>query len=592
MRSIFLTLPLALTLGCSTEVSSRSAGTAGPGGFAMPPGSSSTPPTGTSTGGPAPNTPPVPVVQDPFGGFNCDATVAVPPSRRLWRLNPLQYENTIATLFSGRRAGTGSIPTLPADLTVPLMPSAGRYSTESGLTTITDSEFRASISSTETTASKLVEALSGSSCWATDRSGPGMPACAQALIQERGAILFRRPLSDDEIAHYAGFVIQDEAMLGPDGALALAFRSMLLAPQFLFQPEIGREIMPGTSRLTAFEVASSLAYAVAAGPPDVELWSAASANELGSIEQIKSQAARLLRSGVAPGATHFVTEYFRLRDLLGVPKTADLIESGSPAACHYNKRSLVAQAEALVGDVYASNAESGFINALFTSSTAFFDCSSAALFGLSGGPADAAPPAKAQSPVGQRAGFLTHPAWLGALAGRDETLPVRRGLFMNEQILCREVPAVPIEGVPSLGDTTELTMRERLAVHAEPNASCRPCHELLDPSGLAFEIYDTVGAYRTVDKGKTLDASGALVGVEDASVAFKDAVELSTLIAPTKRIEECVMRNGFRYFTGRTENAFDGCSLKKAQDAYSVGGSYIEFISALVASDSFLNRSH
>lgn len=122
-----------------------------------------------------------------------------------------------------------------------------------------------------------------------------------------------------------------------------------------------------------------------------------------------------------------------------------------------------------------------------------------------------------------------------------------------------------------------------------------PCHALMDQAGLAFEKYDTVGAYRTMaptmPTAKVIDASGALVGVDDASVAFKDAVDLSTQLSGTNRVQECVMRNGFRYFLGRTETAADQCSLKAAKDAYAPAGSYVEFVSSLATSPSFLKRS-
>lgn len=552
---------------------------AGSGGSISTPGAGGSPPAVTTL-----------TVENPFA---CNASPEAPPARRVWRLNPAQYAASVSAALNGRPADASVlVPALPPELKVPLQPAGGKYSTESGVLSIGEAEFRAALPATWDSAQALVARAKPGSCWATDNSA----ACAGTVLADRGAILFRRPLTQEEKDHYVTKFATDAAAvaeLGADGALALAFQSMLLAPQFLFRPEIGATTpVAGVAALTPFETATSMAYALTGAPPDQPLWDAATNGALGTPDQIKQQAQRLLSAPSSVNARNFVMEYFELPSIQAVPKAADMIMPGEVATCHYNRMHLIPQAQALVDSVYASNGSNGFIRSLFTTTDTFFDCSTAAVFGQTGGPQEGQPYMKAAAPAGQRSGFLTHPALMGALAKRDDTLPVRRGKFVNTEILCRGVPAVPIEGVPPLGDTTTLTMRERLAVHAQANTSCKPCHANLDDAGLAFEIYDTVGTYRTMDKGKPIDGNGTLVDVGDASGKFKDAVELSALLGGSKRVEQCVMVNGFQYFSGRSATAFDSCSLKKAQDAYVPAGSYLEFVAELVASDSFLKRSY
>jgi hypothetical protein len=52
-------------------------------------------------------------------------------------------------------------------------------------------------------------------------------------------------------------------------------------------------------------------------------------------------------------------------------------------------------------------------------------------------------------------------------------------------------------------------MREQMAEH-RTNPACANCHKLMDPIGLALENFDAVGAWRTVDAGAPIDASGEL----------------------------------------------------------------------------------
>jgi len=617
MRIFLFTCCIALTAGACTSTVSSDRKPNGTGSMAANPNGMGSGATGASLGGSGsvntgaggagqgvtgaggsgsgvagnPDTPAV---------FTCPATVAdKPPVRRLWRLTPAQFMNTqAAVLSSTRRAGTSPLPAVPAGES-PLLPvdSNARYTTLSDNVTVAAPEFSKLLIFAQTHADQLVLGAKAG-CWANSSSGPGLDACLTTLIQDKGTILFRRPLAADEIAYYADIVKNDQtangAMVGPDGALSLAFQAMILAPHSLFQPEIGADVTPGVSRLTPYEVASSLSYALTASPPDAELWDAAANGQLTMRDQIKAQVTRLTAGPVASGTRGFVTEYFELRRLLGVPKTADIGSTG----CQYQRSQVVRQAEALVNDVVTNNSATGFFATLFTTPTQFYSCSTEGVLGLTGGPMADQAPAKGMAPAGQRAGFLTSPALMGALASRDATMAIRRGKFINTEVLCRGVPDVDLAAIPML-DSTGLTQRERFAAHIGAGAdSCAGCHSILDDAGLAFENYDTLGAYRTMDQvtpemAKPIDAHGTLSGVGDADGPFQNAIELTTRFSTSATVEQCVMRNGFRYFMGRQEFGYDSCALTNAQKAYKEsGGSYVEFIATLLTSESFMNRSY
>ena len=52
-------------------------------------------------------------------------------------------------------------------------------------------------------------------------------------------------------------------------------------------------------------------------------------------------------------------------------------------------------------------------------------------------------------------------------------------------------------------------MRERMEAH-RANPACASCHKAMDPIGFAMENMDAIGAWRTVDAGAPIDASGQL----------------------------------------------------------------------------------
>ena len=67
------------------------------------------------------------------------------------------------------------------------------------------------------------------------------------------------------------------------------------------------------------------------------------------------------------------------------------------------------------------------------------------------------------------------------------------------------------------------TVRARLEQHRD-KASCRQCHGVIDPTGLALENFDAIGRWRTVDRqaNAPIDASTVLPN----GVPINGAVEL------------------------------------------------------------------
>ncbi len=97
-------------------------------------------------------------------------------------------------------------------------------------------------------------------------------------------------------------------------------------------------------------------------------------------------------------------------------------------------------------------------------------------------------------PRNERAGMLTHPAWLVAHSGNFDNDPIRRGKWIREKLLGGMVPDVPIGVDAVIPDDPHRTLRERLDVIRED--TCWRCHKLMNPLGEAFEAYDDFGQFR------------------------------------------------------------------------------------------------
>lgn len=202
-----------------------------------------------------------------------------------------------------------------------------------------------------------------------------------------------------------------------------------------------------------------------------------------------------------------------------------------------------------------------------------------------------------------RAGILTHPAWLIAFSLNDHTDPVRRGKWIRERLLAGLVPDVPITVDATIPVDHHKTLRERLTVTEKQE--CWRCHQQMNPLGHPFEIYDDFGRYRTeesLDKlprvngrypGKPVNATGALTGTGEKGLdgGVKDALELIKKLANSDRVRQSMIRHVFRYYMGRNEMLSDSVTLMNADKAYlESGGSFKALLVSLLTSDSFLYR--
>src|SRR5437660_11312072 len=122
-------------------------------------------------------------------------------------------------------------------------------------------------------------------------------------------------------------------------------------------------------------------------------------------------------------------------------------------------------------------------------------------------------------PQAHRGGLLTQAAILSLTSDGTRHRPVHRGVWLLESIVGKPAPPPPAN-VPALNspaaDAKKTTVREKLEQHrADPN--CTACHRKIDPLGIAFDNYDAIGRWRTVEtvpsgtgEDPKLDPSGEL----------------------------------------------------------------------------------
>ncbi len=130
-----------------------------------------------------------------------------------------------------------------------------------------------------------------------------------------------------------------------------------------------------------------------------------------------------------------------------------------------------------------------------------------------------------------RGGLLTQGTVLAVTSNPTRTSPVKRGLFVLDNILGTPPPPAPpdvspLEDASKRASNKTPTLREMLALHRE-KPLCSGCHNRMDPLGLALENFNAMGLWRDAERGQPVDTSGVLLSGE----AFNDVRDLKKILA-------------------------------------------------------------
>lgn len=308
-------------------------------------------------------------------------------------------------------------------------------------------------------------------------------------------------------------------------SLGLMLKAVLVSPQFLFIAPAG-EAPAGeqTVRLDDHHLAARLSYLLWSAPPDAELSALADRGELHRPKTLRAQVKRLLLHPRARALFDgFGAQWLRVNDLERQVFDPALFPQMTPAL----REAMVDEARLFFESiVHGNHRVIRFIDSDYT----FLNESLAGLYGLGKriqGPRMRR--VKLENP--NRGGILGMPATLAATSFPTRTSPVRRGVWVLEQILGEHVPPPPPD-IPELDaqrpERVEgLTLRQRTELHTKDPA-CANCHRTLDPIGFGLENFDAIGRWRDrTESGLAIDSAGKL----PTGTAFSGPAELKRLLA-------------------------------------------------------------
>ncbi len=513
----------------------------------------------------------------PRSPVDCKKSDLEPSPRQLRLLSHLQYHNTIREL-------TGLDLNLTADF--PKEVKSHGIVSRSDLTVVTASHSEAFHKASEKVVSGMLSQISRyldcSDALKTDIRAPEHQQCISRFIEKFASKAFRSPLATQDRDQLLG--LYNGMSTAPNSGrqdFTENYRALVIAilnhPRFLYRWEIG--VTQGAYfQLNDWEIASHLSYTLWSGPPDDPLIGLAEKGQLKNPSVVSQQVKRMLADPKAKAAT----EPF-LRQWLGIDGVLSVNKGAKHTIFSSNLRE----------SLYQETVD--FFNDMtFERQTSFRHLMSAE-FTTNRGEINKIYNGRLQSdliflPTNERVGLLGHTSLLATYADAEESNPIKRGVFVLEKFLCRDIPPPPpaLMVKPPPRDPNA-NARDRFAQHSS-NAQCKICHKQIDGIGFGMEDMDEIGRFRSVDN-TPIDSSGMILNLDGKDQAFQGTAELGKLLSQSAEARRCFVIQYHRYITGLLETQRQQCNIQKISENFGVEGSSLKStLEGMVQDASFFIR--
>ncbi|MCC7084457.1 MAG: DUF1592 domain-containing protein [Pirellulales bacterium] len=398
---------------------------------------------------------------------------------------------------------------------------------------------------------------------------------SREILERFAGRAFRRPVDDATVVRLQDLAESIYSQPGKrfEEGVALAMVAVLASPQFLFrveqpEPQADGDKPTAFPLIDEYSLASRLSYFLWSTMPDDELLRLAERRELRM--KLREQVLRMMkdeRFGVF--SRYFVGQWLQARDVEGTAIDHRAIAAREDEAARallrklhdfqrrnvdFKERQLVRnQLDRLnppeftreLREAMRLETEMAFsyvvdndrsVLELIDADYTFVNDALAKHYGLP--PVEGRAMRRVDLPANSpRGGVLTQGTMLVVTSNPTRTSPVKRGLFILDNLLGAPPPPPPanlppLEASQDGHGGKELSMRELLAVHRS-KPLCNSCHSRMDPLGMGLENFNAMGRWRDNDLDEPVDAAGELITGEH----FSDIRELKKILVTGHRLE-------------------------------------------------------
>ena len=415
-----------------------------------------------------------------------------------------------------------------------------------------------------------------------DPKAIGEPACAKQITENLARRAFRRPVTPEDMNRLMPFYEAGRRNGGTfDQGIEQAVAAIFASPQFLYRGIRGAKPTTPEFALTDLELASRLSFFLWNTGPDDELLTLAAANGLTKPGAMEKQVRRMLADPKASSlVTSFAMKWLNLTDLDQVVPDPVLF----PDFVDPLRQDFAREVEAFISSIFSDDRS---VVDLLTADHSFLNERLATHYGIPG--VIGSQFRRLENLPKERAGLLGKAAVLLRTSYGDRTSPVLRGAWVLDKLLGTPPTPPPPDTATDLSQKAgeqPKTVRARLELHRE-KATCRMCHGVIDPTGLALENFDAIGRWRTEDaQAKApIDARTVL----PTGVPINGIVELrAQLAAHPSAFATTVTERMLMYAVNRKLEYFDMPQVraivrKSAKDNYKLSS----IVLGIVNSDAF-----
>ena len=400
--------------------------------------------------------------------------------------------------------------------------------------------------------------------------------CARAFIKRVGERLFRRPLSDADIASRVATADKGATQSGDFHAgLKLALTSLLIAPEFLFRMEVAEPLPGATSRfrLDAYSTASRLSFLFWDTSPDSELLAAAKSGAILTDAGLQKQISRLAASPrLEDGARAFFIDMLQFDQFESLNKDAATYPKFSQAVADSAREQTL---KTLLNLLITRKQD---YREIFTSNDTFLNRPLAAVYKVPYASSKEWTPYTFPE-SSERSGILTQVTFLSLFSHPGASSPTRRGVKLHEIFMCQPTPDPPADvDFSKVQALANGTVRTRLLDHMT-NEGCAVCHRASDPPGLALEHFDGLGQLRTTENGVPIDVTAEINGKK-----FTGAQGLGRLMHDNADVTSCVVKQAYSYGVGKAAGYRDEDYLAEQTAAFVKAGYQIPKLFEAIAS--------
>ena len=413
---------------------------------------------------------------------------------------------------------------------------------------------------------------------AAPKEATARAAYAREILERVATRAFRRPVDRESLDGLTELALRNDHF---ERGIAQSLTAILTSPKFFFraetqpQPNDPKSVHP----LDEFALASRLSYLLWLSIPDDELMQLARNGKLRA--NLRAQVNRMLADKKSERFFEdFPGQWLRTRNVLmtAISRADDV----NPV-----RGAMKRETEMLFEHIARNDHD---LIELITAEYTFVNKPLADFYGIKD-VAGSGFQKVALTPDSHRGGILTHGSFLVASSNPNRTSPVKRGLFVLENLLSIEPPPPPPDIPPlddaKVGGVTPKTIREQLAAHRE-NKSCAACHAHFDPIGVVLENYDLIGRWRTKDNGEPIEAhektttGETLSGIDDLRKFFAERKEKFYRGATEKLLT---------YALGRGLEPYDAVTVDRVAAAVAAdGGKFSTLLFGVIESPAFQKR--